>query len=141
MENMSAYDDDLWDDDWDWEEPDEPQVTYRQAIERLRSLTQGRADVRIDWDGRRNLPRDDARIIFTGGSETQELRVRFASAAQLGEFTRIINSATLLADRHALWYASDHLITARLVGDYDQIHAAVARALSAQAERTPPQRR
>lgn len=57
--------------------------------------------------------------------------MRFRSATQLDEFTRIINSARLLADRHALWYASEQVIRARLVGDHDQLHAAVARVLSA----------
>jgi hypothetical protein len=48
----------------------------------------------------------------------------------LEEFTRIINSAALLADRHAICYPSEQVITARLVGDYDQFHAVVARALA-----------
>jgi len=125
-----VYDEDPWEDDWDWEWPEEPQVTYREAIDRLRTIIQGRADVRIDWNGQRGLPRDDARVVFTGATQNRDLRVRFRSATQLGELTRIINSATLLADRHALWYASEQVITARLVGDYDQLHAAVARALS-----------
>ena len=129
MEDISPYDEDPWDDDWDLEWPEEPQITYREAIDRLRSLIQGRADVRIDWDGHRGLPRDDARIVFTGATGTGDLRVRFRSAAQLDDFTRIIRTATVLANRHAAWYPSDHLVTARLVGDYDQFHAVVAREL------------
>lgn len=107
---------DPWEDDWDWEGPEEPQVTCRDAIERLRSLIQGRTDVRIDWNGQRGLPRDDARIVFTATAWAEELRVRFRSATQLDEFTRIISSAALLADRRAIWYPSEQVITARLVG-------------------------
>ena len=128
MGDMPPYgDEDPWEDDWDWAE--EPQVTYRGAIERLHSLIRGRTDVRIDWNGQRGLPRDDARVVFASATGAGELRVRFRSATQLEEFTRIISSTTLLADRHAIWYPSEQVITARLVGDYDQLHAAVARAL------------
>jgi len=125
----TPYDEDPWEDDWDWDWPEEPQVTYREAIERLRGLIQGRADVRIEWNGQRGLPRDDARVVFTGATGAGELRVRFRSASQLGEFERIIGSATLLTARHAIWYPSEQVITARLVGDYDQFHAVMARAL------------
>ena len=60
MEDLPPYgDEDPWEDDWDWDWAEEPQVTYRDAIERLRSLIQGRTDVRIDWNGQRGLPRDD----------------------------------------------------------------------------------
>jgi hypothetical protein len=130
VEDISPYDEDSWyDDEWDWEWSEEPAITYRQAIEQLRSLIQTRADVRIDWDEGRRGPRDDARIVFTGATGTAELWVRFRSASQLNDFTRIINSASLLADRHALWYPHEQVITARLLGDYDQLHAAVVRAL------------
>jgi hypothetical protein len=130
VEVSAPYDEDPWEDEWDWEWPEEPQVTYRDAIERLRSLVQGRTDVRIDWAGQRNLPRDDARVVFAGPNVTGELRVRFRSATQVDDFTRIIGSATLLADRHAVWYPSEQVITARLIGDYDQFHVAVARVLA-----------
>ncbi len=130
MDDQIPVNEDPWEDDWDWEWPEEPQVTYRDAIERLRSTIQGRADVRIDWNGLRGLPRDDARVVFTGTTSNRELRVRFRSATQLDDFMRIIDAATLLPDRHALWYARDQVITARLVGDYDQLHAAVARLMS-----------
>ena len=53
VEDGTPYDEDPWEDDWDWEWPEEPQITYREAIDRLRSLIQGRADVRIDWGGQR----------------------------------------------------------------------------------------
>lgn len=71
MEDVRVYDEDPWEYDWEW--PEEPQVTYRQAIERLRGMIQGRADVRIDWNGQRGLPRDDARIVFIGGSGSRPL--------------------------------------------------------------------
>src|SRR5258708_3232400 len=103
-------------------------MTYRDAVDRSRSLIQGRADVRIDWDGRRG-PRDDARIIFTKVPRTGELRVRFRSTSQLLGFTRIIASERLLVDHHGVWYPCNKVITAPLVGDYDQFHAAVAWAL------------
>jgi hypothetical protein len=67
--------------------------------------------------------------VFTGATGTGELRVRFRSASQLDDFTRIIDSASLLASRHAVWYPRDQVIMARLVGDYDQFHAALARVL------------
>lgn len=114
-----------WDDDWDWDETAEPAITYREAIEQLRSLCNGRADVRIDWNGKR-----DACIVFTGTAGTREHRVRFESANQLDGLTRLISSATLLADCHALWFPGDRVIIARLVGDYGQFHAAVAGSLA-----------
>src|ERR1700678_1216612 len=116
VEDVPPYDEDPWEDDWDWEWPEEPQLTYRDAIERLRNLIQGRTDVLIDWNGQRGLPRDDARVVFTGATGTGDHRVRFRSATQLDGFTRIIGSATLLADRHAVWYPNEQEITARLVG-------------------------
>ncbi len=130
MEEASPYDEDSWEDDWDWEWPEEPQITYREAVERLRNLIQGRADVRIDWDGLRTLPRDDARVVFSGAAGASELRVRLRSATQLDDFTRIIERAVLLADRRAIWYPNERVITARLVGDYDQFHAAIAREIA-----------
>jgi hypothetical protein len=130
MEDGPPYEEDPWEDDWDWDWPEEPQVTYRDAIDQLRILIRGRADVRIEWNGHRGVPRDDARVVFTGATGTSELRVRFRSATELDDFTRIIGSVTLLADRHGVWYPSEQVIAARLVGDYDQLHAAVARALA-----------
>ena len=131
MEDVSPYDEDSWyDDGWDWEWSTEPEITYRDAIGRLRTLIQGRADVRIEWNEGRRGPRDDARIVFTGATGTGELRVRVRSASQLDDFTRIIDSVSLLVDHHAVWYLRDQVITARLVGDYDQFHAAVARELA-----------
>jgi hypothetical protein len=137
VEDESPYDEDPWEDDWDWEWPEEPPITYREAVERLGSLTQGRADVRIEWGGLRTLPRDDARVVFSGAAGTSELRVRFRSATQLDDFVRIIDRATLLADRHAIWYPNERVITARLVGDYDQFHAAVARGLAPRQSNRP----
>jgi hypothetical protein len=116
------------DEDWDWGWSAEPVTTYREAVDQLRVLMQGRADVRIDWDGQRG-PKGDARIVFTGAPGNWELRARLRSATQLSDYTKVIESATLLPDRHALWYPGVRMITARLVGDYDQLHAAVARAL------------
>jgi hypothetical protein len=130
VEDVPHYDEVPWDDDWDWEWPEEPQVTYRDAIDRLRSLIRGRADVRIEWNGQRGHPREDAKVVFTEVTGTDELRVWFRSATQLDAFTRIIGSAALLADRHAVWYPSDHVIRARLIGDYDQFHTAMARELA-----------
>jgi len=37
VEDVPSYGEDPWVDDWDWEWPEEPQITYRDAIARLRS--------------------------------------------------------------------------------------------------------
>jgi hypothetical protein len=102
-----------------------------------RSLIEGRTDVRIDWNGQRGRPRDDARVVFTGTAGAGDLRVRFRSATQLEEFTRIISLTALLTDRHAIWYPSEQMITARLDGDYDQFHAVVAQALVSRLKKRP----
>jgi hypothetical protein len=127
----SAPDEVSWyDDEWDWEEPDEPAITYREAITQLQSLihTQKRTDVHIDWEAGARGPKGDARIVFTDG--TAERRLRFGSSSQLTDFTRIITTAVLIEDRHALWYLDRQLITARLIGDYDQLHNAVLTTLA-----------
>ena len=130
MEDISPLDEDSWyDDEGDWEWSTEPEITYRDAVGRLRTLVQGRADVRIEWDAGRRGPRGDARMVFIGATGTGELRVRVRSASQLYDFSRVIDSASPLVDHHAVWYPGDQLITARLVGDYDQFHAAVAREM------------
>jgi hypothetical protein len=128
VDDVASYDEDSgYDEEWDWELSDELEVTYREAVAQLRILIQGRADVRIEWrEGARGPQRDgDARIVFLAGSA--ERRVRLRSASQLDSFMRIISTATLLADRHALWYPAKQTITARLIGDYDQLHIAVLR--------------
>jgi hypothetical protein len=83
VENEPPYAEDPWEDDWDWEWPEEPAVTYRDAVDQLRSLVQARADVRIEWNGLRGLPRDEARVVFTGAASTGELRVRFPCCGRL----------------------------------------------------------
>ena len=132
MENGPWYDDDS--SDWDWGETDEPQATYRQAVESLRALSKHHADVRIEWNGRLG-PRDRARVIFEGTAGSGGLRVRMRSAAQLESLKRIITSATPLADNLGLWHQSERVIAARLVGDYNQFRAAVARKLAPRATR------
>jgi len=133
VEEGPWYDEDPWD-DWDWEGPDEPQVTYKQAVESLRALSKDHADIRVEWNGRRG-PRSDARIVFEETAGNGGLRVRMRSGAQLEDLKRIITSATPLADNLALWYQSERIITARLVGDYDQFRSAVARKLVPHASR------
>jgi hypothetical protein len=131
MEGSASDDEVSWyEDAGDWEESDEPAITYREAITELQGLihAQGRTDVRIDWEAGGRGPQGDARIVFTDG--TAERRLRFGSASQLADFARIITSAVLPDDRHALWYPGSQLITARLVGDYDQVHIAVLRTLA-----------
>jgi hypothetical protein len=126
MEETPLYDEDPWyDDEWDWEQSTEPEVTYREAITQLQNLIKDRADIRIDWDQRGRGPKGDARIVFAAG--IVEHRVRFRFVGQLENFIRIISSATLLEDRHGLWYPSEQMITARLIGDYDQLHEAYAK--------------
>jgi hypothetical protein len=133
VEEGSWYDEDPWD-DWDWEESNEPQVTYKQAVENLRTLSKDHADIRVEWNGRRG-PRSDARIVFKKTTGNGGLRVRLRSAAQFEGLKRIIIFATPLADNLALWYQPERIITARLVGDYDQFRSAVARKLAPRASR------
>lgn len=123
---MQPYEEDTW--DWDW--PEDPQVTYRDAITQLSTLAQERNDVRVEWNGKRALPRDDARVVFTGSAASGEIRVRVRSATQLSDFSQLIKSATPLADSIGIWYPEEQIIVARLVGDYDQFHTAVARVLA-----------
>ena len=75
--------------------------------------------------------------MFSGTAGTSELRVRFRSATQLADFVRIMDRATLLADRHAIWYPNERVITARLVGDYDQFHVAIAREVAPRHRNRP----
>lgn len=126
----SAPDEVSWyEDEWDWEEADEPAITYREAITQLQGLIQAqkRTDVRIDWEAGARGPKGDARIVFTDG--TAERRLRFGSSSQLTDFTRIITTAVPLEDLHALWYLDSQLITARLIGEYDQLHSAILATL------------
>lgn len=129
MGELPAYEEDSWFDEWDWESSTEPAITYKDAISRLQALTQGRADVRVEWDSGRRGPREDARIVFAAGTGTRDLRVRVRSASQFDDFSRIVDSVSLLIPHRAAWYPGNQLITARLVGDYDQFHAAVAQEL------------
>lgn len=129
MGDSSPYEEDSWFDEWDWESSTEPAITYKDAISRLQALIQGRADVRVEWEAGGRGPRDDARIVFAAATGTRELRVRVRSASQFDDFSRIVGSVSLLVDHHAAWYPGDQLIKARLVGDYDQFHAAVAQQL------------
>jgi hypothetical protein len=133
VEDGPWYDEDPWD-DWDLEGADEPRITYKQAVESLRALTKDHADVRVEWNGRRG-PRSDARIVFNGTAGSGGLRVRMRSAAQFEGLRRIITSATPLVGNLALWYQPEQIITARLVGDYDQFRAAVARKLAPRESR------
>src|SRR5215467_6812073 len=91
VEDGAWYDEDPWE-DWDWEEPDEPQVTYKQAVESLRALSKDHADIRVEWNGRRG-PRSDARLVFEETAGNGGLRVRMRSAAQFGDLKQIITSA------------------------------------------------
>ncbi|MFB7738503.1 hypothetical protein ACFC08_29800 [Streptomyces sp. NPDC056112] len=125
MEDISPYEEGLWEDDLDEEWFTEPPVTYREAVESLQNLVRGRTDVHIDWNGNRG-PQHDARVVFTGAGG---LRVRLRSAGQLDDFTRVLRSGTLLPSRHAVWYPQESVIRARLVGDYDQFHGALVRTL------------
>ena len=133
VEDGSWYDEDPWD-DWDWERPSEPQVSYKRAVDILRVLSKDHAGICVEWNGRRG-PRGDARIVFEETAGNGGLRVRLYSAAQLEGLKRIITSAIPLADNLALWYQSERMITARLVGDYDQFRSVVARKLAPQASR------
>lgn len=131
MDDSAPDDEASWyEDEWDWEEPDEPAITYREAITQLQDLinTQKRTDVRIDWEAGARGPQGDARIIFTDGAA--ERRLRFGSSSQLTDVNRIITSTILLDDHHALWYPHSQLIAALLIGDYDQLHTAVLRTLA-----------
>jgi hypothetical protein len=92
VEDGPWYEDDSWD-EWDWEGTDEPQVTYRQAVESLRALSKDQADVCVEWNGRLG-PRNHAKILFEGTAGNGGLRVRMRSAAQLEGLKRIITSAT-----------------------------------------------
>lgn len=128
MEETPFYEEDSWyDDDWDWEQSTEPEVTYREAITQLQNLIKDRADIRIDWDQRGRGPKGDARIVFAAGAV--EHRVRFRFVGQLENFIRIISSTTLLEDHHGLWYPDEQMIAARLIGDYDQLHTVALRTL------------
>ncbi|MEU6633723.1 hypothetical protein ABZ905_36380 [Streptomyces parvus] len=129
MEDISQYEEDLWEDfEDDWFAP--PQITYREAVERLQNLAINRTDVLVEWDGKQEWDgrrwRDDARVVFP---EAQGLRVRLKSAAQLNHFERIVSSGIPLPERHAIWYPQDGAIKARLVGDFDQFHSALVRSL------------
>ncbi|MFF9527120.1 hypothetical protein ACF1DV_34875 [Streptomyces achromogenes] len=129
MEDISQYDDDLWDDfEDDWFAP--PEITYQEAVERLRTLAGQRADVVVEWDGKRKGDgrrwRDDARVVFTGAGGP---RIRLRSAAQLPYVERVVGSGVPLPERHAIWYPQQGVITARLVGDFDQFHSALVRSL------------
>ncbi|MFH9071973.1 hypothetical protein [Streptomyces alboflavus] len=129
MEDISQYDDDLWDDfEDDWFAP--PQITYQEAVERLKSLAGKRTDVVVEWDGKQKWDgrrwRDDARVVF---ADADGLRMRLRSAAQLEHVERIVSSGVPLAERHAIWYPQNGVITARLVGDFDQFHSALVRSL------------
>ncbi|MER5211689.1 hypothetical protein ABT063_14155 [Streptomyces sp. NPDC002838] len=129
MEDISQYDDDLWDDfEDDWFAP--PQITYQEAVERLKSLAGKRTDVVVEWDGKQKWDgrrwRDDARVVF---ADADGLRMRLRSAAQLEHVERIVSSGVPLPERHAIWYPQNGVITARLVGDFDQFHNALVRSL------------
>ncbi|MFC1415773.1 hypothetical protein [Streptacidiphilus cavernicola] len=122
-----APDDDDFEDDWDdggsWYE--DPTPTYREAVESLRDLVKDRTDVQVHWQGGRGVG-GNARIVFmdAGG-----LTVRLGSALQVDGITRMIGSAAPLPGHHAVWYHQQKVIRARLVGDYDQLHSAVAQEM------------
>ncbi|MGY5060704.1 hypothetical protein ACWDFR_42715 [Streptomyces sp. 900105755] len=136
MEDISQYDDDLWDDfEDDWFAP--PQITYREAVERLKSLADKRTDVVVEWDGKQKWDgrrwRDDARVVF---ADADGLRMGLRSAAQLEHVERIVSSGVPLPERRAIWYPQNGVITARLVGDFDQFHSALVRSLLPRQKRT-----
>ncbi|UJW32577.1 hypothetical protein L3Q67_01940 [Saccharothrix sp. AJ9571] len=117
------------DDDWDgalW--PDEPRTTYHEAIQKLQGLLRVRRDVNLDWYGGRG-PRGDARLVFLDGAGVPKLRVRFRSADQLDVLTRVLDSTYPLPEHQGLWDQSKKVITARVVGDYDQLILALARTM------------
>ncbi|MGW8700744.1 hypothetical protein ACWGOK_28110 [Streptomyces eurythermus] len=129
MEDISQYDDDLWD-DFEDEDFEPPRITYQEAVERLQRLAGRRTDVTVEWDGKQKWDgrrwRDDARIVFTGAGGP---RIRLRSAAQLHLMERLVGSAVPLPERHAVWYPQSGVITARLIGDFDQFHSALVRSL------------
>ncbi|MFF7095623.1 hypothetical protein ACFY9A_24985 [Streptomyces rubradiris] len=129
MEDITQYDDDPWDDvEEDW--PEQPRTTYQEAVERLQHLAGQRTDVVVEWDGKQQWDgrrwRDDARIVFTGAGGP---RIRLRSAAQLEHVERVVGSGVPLPERHAIWYPQKGVITARLIGDFDQFHSALVRSL------------
>lgn len=129
MEDISQYDEDPWEDfEDDWPTP--PQVSYREAVERLQGLARKRTDVLVEWDGKQNRGgrrwRADAHVIFT---ENNGLRMRLKSAAQLSHFERIVSSGFPIPEHNAIWNPVDRVIAARLVGDFDQFHSALVRSL------------
>ena len=113
------------DDDWDWGWPVEPEITYRHAIDRLRILIQGRELTFVSTGTGAGAPgRCEDRLHRSHRDRRASGAVRISQPDGTA-----IHSPSLLADRHALWYRRDQVITARLVGKYDQFHAGVARAL------------
>ncbi|WP_193458819.1 MULTISPECIES: hypothetical protein [Streptomyces albogriseolus group] len=129
VEDISEYDEDLWE-DFEDDRFAPPQITYREAVERLLNLASKRTDVRVEWDGKQEWDgrrwRTDARVVFP---EADGLRAHLKSAAQLHLFERIVSSGIPLPERHAIWYPQEGVITARLVGDFDQFHSALVRSV------------
>ncbi|MGW0118431.1 hypothetical protein [Streptomyces sp. NPDC003327] len=128
MDDMDQYVEDPWD-DFDDEQYEPPQPTYREAVERLKKLASRRGDVRVEWDdtqkwdGRRW--RNPALVVF--GAD--DLRIRLRSAAQLPHFERLVDSAVPMPTRQAVWFPQDRVIMARLLGDFDEFHHLIMRRL------------
>ncbi|GAA4532322.1 hypothetical protein [Amycolatopsis samaneae] len=118
-----------------------PPVTYPEAVQILQDLVRARRDVRLDWYGGRG-PRGDARLVFLATAGIPEHRVRFGSPRQLPALTRVLGSARPLPAHQGLWHARERTITARIVGDYDELVVALARIMmpKAPAPDSPPGR-
>ncbi|MFD9959857.1 hypothetical protein [Amycolatopsis sp. NPDC058986] len=109
--------------------PETSRMTYLEAVQSLENLIRARRDVRLDWSGGRG-PRSDARVVFLATAGIPEHRVRFRSPQQIGALARILGSARPLPDHQGLWSERERTITARVVGDHDELVLALARIMT-----------
>ncbi|MEV3935633.1 hypothetical protein AB0K52_06620 [Glycomyces sp. NPDC049804] len=135
MDDIGQHDDDPWedfDDHWSEELP----VTYREAVACLQELAEQRSDVRIEWEGRQQYEsrhwRSDARVVFVDAGGHQ---MRLRSAKQLGAFKSVVASGVPLHERHAIWYPPEGMISARLIGNFDEYLQIVVRNLVPKEQR------